>query len=170
MSCPRSLADAIESELPSGLGHGQWNQVTTMSEVADDSAGSVILELLDSASGVPRTHAYLEWDAEGCQAVAISSQQLVVDGQRKPATRLRDGDVFRLGAQGCDLKFRVAKAQTQPKPINLNQTLMFDPDSCPILHLDRDQLQREVAEIESGAYFQSLSQTVKKLKQARGST
>lgn len=39
---------------------------------------------------------------------------------------------------------------------------MFDPESCPILHLDRDQLEREVAEIETGNYFQNLNETVVK--------
>lgn len=168
-----------------------------MSEASDAGVGSVVLELLDSATGIPlqawlfpekqrivigrsdesnvvianpyvsRTHAYLEWDADGWQAVAISSQQLVVDGQRKPTIRLCDGDVFRLGAQGCVLKFR--ELQSQAQEVNWNQTLSFDPESCPILHLDKDQLQREVAEIETGTYFQNLSQTVQKLRQARGS-
>ena len=162
------------------------------------SDGSVVLELLDSASGialqawsfpetqrimigrsdesdlvlanpyVSRTHAYLEHDTEGWQAVAVSSQQLVVGGQRKQSVRLREGDVFRLGAQGCDLRFREVHAQTQE--VNWNQTLSFDPESCPILHLDKDQLEREVAQIETDKYFQNLSHSLRKLKRTRGST
>ena len=165
---------------------------------SNSSAGSIVLELLDSASGVPlqawsfpetqrivigrsdecdlvianpyvsRSHAYLERDAEGWQAVAISSQQLVIDGQRKQTSRLRDGDVIRLGAQGCDLKFREAQAQAN-KQVNWNQTMMFDPESCPILQLDKDQLEREVAEIETDEYFQNLSLTLQKLRQSRDS-
>lgn len=168
-----------------------------MSEASNSSLGSAVLELLDSASGVllqtwsfpekqriligrsdecdlvvanpyvSRSHAYLERDAEGWQVVAISSQQLVTDGLRKQAIRLREGDVFRLGTQGCDLKFREIREETEQG--GGGGTLMFDPESCPILILDRDQLQREVAEIETGSYFQNLSETVKKLKQARGS-
>ena len=163
---------------------------------SDTSVGSIVLELLDSASGVPlqkwsfpetqrivigrsdecdlvmanpyisRSHAYLERDAEGWQVVAISSQQLMIDGQKKQASRLREGDVFRLGAQGCDLKFR--EAQAQSKQVNWNQTMMFNPESCPILQLDKDQLQREVAEIENDQYFQNLSETLQKLRQTRG--
>ena len=116
---------------------------------------------------VSRTHAYLERDTEGWQVGAISSQQLMIDGQRKQTFRLCEGDVFRLGAQGCDLKFREAHAQT--KQVNWNQTMMFDPESCPILHLDKDQLEREVAEIETDEYFQNLSQTLQKLRRDRGS-
>ena len=169
-----------------------------MSEVSNASVGSAVLELLDTASGVllqswsfpdkqriligrsddcdlvvanpyvSRSHAYLERDEEGWQVVAISSHQLVMDGQRKQAIRLCEGDVFRLGAQGCDLRFRVVQAEAAQ--VDATGTLMFDPDSCPILQLDRDQLQREVAEIETGSYFQNLSQAVKKLKRSRGST
>ena len=114
-----------------------------MSEVSNASLGSVVLELLDSASGIPlqtwsfpdkqrivigrsdesdvvianpyvsRAHAYLESDDDGWQAVAISTQQLVVDGHRKQTIRLREGDIFRLGVQGCDLKFREFQAQTE---------------------------------------------------------
>ena len=164
---------------------------------SNTSAGSIVLELLDSSSGVPlqawsfpetkrivigrsdesdlvmanpyvsRTHAYLERDNEGWQVVAISSQQLMIGGQRKQKAYLKDGDIFRLGAQGCDLKFREAHAQT--KPINWNQTMMFDPESCPMLQLDNDQLQREVAEIENDKYFQNLSDSLLKLKRDRGS-
>ena len=164
---------------------------------SDTFVGSIVLELLDSATGVPlqkcsftetqrivigrsdecdlvianpyvsRTHAYLERDTEGWQVVAISSQQLMIDGQRKQSSRLREGDVFRLGTQGCDLKFREAHAQS--KQVNWNQTMMFNPESCPILQLDKDQLQREVAEIENDQYFQNLSETLQKLRQARGS-
>ncbi len=169
-----------------------------MSEVSNAALGSVTLELLDSASGVllqawsfpekqrivigrsdecdlvianpyvSRSHAFMERDAEGWQVVAISSQQLVTDGQRKQAIRLSEGTVFRLGSQGCELRFRETQAETV-HGVDAGGTLMFDPDSCPILHLDRDQLQREVAEIETGSYFQNLSETVKKMKQARGS-
>ncbi len=169
-----------------------------MSEGSNVSLGSIVLELLDSASGMPlqtwtfsekqriligrsdesdvvianpyvsRSHAYMTCDTEGWQAVAISSQQLVIGGKRKQTIRLREGDIFRLGTRGCDLKFR--EAQAQAEPFDVMQTLMFDPDTGPILHLDRDQLQREVAEIETGIYFQNLSQTVKKLRQSRGST
>ena len=165
---------------------------------SDTSVGSIVLELLDSASGVPlqkwsfpetqrivigrsdecdlvmanpyvsRTHAYLERDTDGWQVVAISSQQLVIGGQRKQTSGLRDGDVFRLGAQGCDLRFREVHAQTQE--VNWNQTLSFDPESCPILHLDKDQLEREVAQIETDKYFQNLSHSLRKLKRTRGST
>ena len=163
---------------------------------SDTSVGSIVLELLDSASGVPlqkwsfpetqrieigrsdecdlvmanpyvsRTHACVERDAEGWQVVAISSQQLMIGGQRTQSSRLREGDGFRLGAQGCDLKFGEAHAQS--KQVNWNQTMMFNPESCSISQLDNDQLQREVAEIENDHYFQNLSDTLQKLRQTRG--
>ena len=169
-----------------------------MSEVLDAAPGSVVLELLDTASGillkswsfpagqrivigradecdlvianpyVSRAHAYLQWDADGWQAIAISTQQLVVNGQRKQSVWLREGDVFRLGTHGCDLKFRVIQEET--KEFRWTETLTADPDACPLVYLDRDQIQREVAQIESDTYFKNLSQTVHKLKQARRST
>ena len=194
---PNSSTDASGSSIAEWTGRGNANQETTMSEASNSSLGSAVLELLDSASGVllqtwsfpekqriligradecdlvvanpyvSRSHAYLERDEEGWQVVAISSQQLLADGQRKQTIRLRQGDIFRLGTQGCDLRFREVHAEAEED--GGSGTLMFDPDSCPILHLDRDQLQREVAEIETGSYFQNLSETVKKMKQARGS-
>lgn len=169
-----------------------------MSTGSSNAGGSIVMELLDSATGIPlqtwtfpakkrlligrsdesdvvianpyvsRTHAYLEWDADGYQVIAVSSQQLVFSGKRQQAIRLRDGAIFRLGPQGCDLKFREVKAHAES--FDPKQTLMFDPDDGPILHLDRDQLQRDVAKIETGEYFQSLSQVVQKMKQSRRST
>lgn len=169
-----------------------------MSEAASASTGAIVLELLDSASGVPlqtwsfteqrriligraeesdvlivnpyvsRAHAYLDWDNDGWSVVAISSQQLAIGGQRHQSIRLNDGIVFRLGAHGCDLKFTELK--TPANEFNYAGTLMFDPDMCPLLHLDKDQLQREVEQITNDSYFQNLSQAVKKLRRGRDVT
>jgi len=163
-----------------------------MLEAASASTGAIVLELLDSASGVPlqtwsfteqhrillgraeesdvvivnpyvsRSHAYLIRDESGWKAESISSQQLVVAGKRQQSIRLSDGLIFRLGTHGCDLKFTQPK--TPANKFNFAGTLMFDPDMCPLLHLDKEQLQREVDQIANDSYFQNLSQAVKNLR------
>ena len=144
---------------------------------ADDAetANDLMLELSNyggEGSGVSRTHAAIH-DQDGMVYITDlqSTNGTRINGLLLNANqpyRLREGDVFRLGAQGCDLKFREVHAQTQQ--VNWNQTLSFDPESCPILHLDKDQLEREVAQIETDQYFQNLSHSLRKLRRARGST
>lgn len=114
---------------------------------------------------VSRSHAYLHKTEGRWQAVAISHHQLMSEGSRKATVNLRSGSVFQLGPQGCQLRF--GDDQESQEPPQGMATLAFDPGMCPILQLDRDQLQREVRVIVEGDYFQNLSRSVRQLREAK---
>jgi len=158
---------------------------------------AIVLDLLDTATGQPlqtwrftrqtriligrasdgdvvvtspyvsRAHAYVQ-NVDGVwQAVAISSQQLLVNERRVALVELYDGSVFRLGSNGCSMRFsRDIQETTAP---DSGQTLAIDPDNLPFLQLDRTQLMREVDEIANGDFFQNLSENLQRIRQSRKS-
>ena len=158
---------------------------------------AVVLDLLDTATGQPlqtwrftgqteivlgraldcdvavaspyvsRAHAYLQ-NVDGVwQVVAISSQQLLVNERRVALVELFDGCDFRLGPNGCSMRFsRDSQATTAP---DSGQTLSIDPNNHPFLQLDRTQLMREVDEIANGDFFQNLSENLQRIRQPRKS-
>ncbi len=156
---------------------------------------AIVLDLLDTATGQPlqtwrfagqtrillgrapdgdvvvtspyvsRSHAYVQHVDGVWQAVAISSQQLLVNERRVALVELFDGCVFRLGSNGCSLRFsRDFQKTTAP---DSGQTLSIDPNTHPFLQLDRNQLMREVDEIANGDFFQNLSKNFQRLRQSR---
>ncbi|MEK6257555.1 MAG: FHA domain-containing protein [Planctomycetota bacterium] len=118
------------------------------------------------ASGyVSRAHAYVQ-NVDGVwQAVSISTQQLLVNERKVALVELFDGCVFRLGSNGCSMRFsRNIQETTAP---DSGQTLSIDPNTHPFLQLDRNQLTREVDEIANGDFFKSLSENLQRLRRPR---
>lgn len=114
---------------------------------------------------VSRSHAYLELDSGIWRVVAISAQQVVVDGRKVNSAQLYEGAVFRLGANGCSLRFRRESCCSNSH--EAHQTLSLDPETHPMLHLDQDQLARDVSAITDGAFFQNLNGSLERLRQFR---
>jgi pSer/pThr/pTyr-binding forkhead associated (FHA) protein len=111
---------------------------------------------------VSRSHARLEFDAQGWRVVSISDQQVVSDGQKHRELRLADGATFQLGPRGCVLRVSFGR----PMPRN-RSTLAFDPATMPIFKLDAARVDQEVSEIASGDYFQKLQAESRRLRERR---
>ncbi|MBX3444740.1 MAG: FHA domain-containing protein [Planctomyces sp.] len=152
----------------------------------------ILLELLDSSTGIPqrswrfpadariligrseendvvvsnpyvsRSHAYVERTATSWQVVSISSQQIVIDGKRVQQAVLADRMTLRLGAQGSVLRFGL---QSGPAD-SARKTLSYQGDEF-YLELDRTQLNQEVREIEEEDFFQRLASNLAELRRAR---
>lgn len=157
----------------------------------------IILDLLDTATGQPlqtwrfsgqeritvgrapdgdvvvanpyvsRAHAYIALEGGLWTVVALSAQQIVLEGRKVNAGPLYEGAVFRLGSSGCSLRFRRESRHSPPQ--EANQTLSLDPETHPMLHLDQTQLERDVSAIANGSFFQSLSDNLERLRQYRRS-
>lgn len=106
---------------------------------------------------VSRAHAYIEFDTarQMWLVVSISQQQLVCDGKLLREVPLGEGVVFRLGPQGCFLRFNRA-----PEPFDNRQTMNVEFLVKPKLTLDTQQVNQDVAEIVTGEFFQHLQQSV----------
>lgn len=154
-------------------------------------APSILIELLDTTTGHPqqtwsfagkpriligrspdgdvvvsnpyvsRAHAYLEWESGTWQLISISSQQIVVNDRRLKSISVKDGSVFRLGANGCSIRFR---EEPSAETMQSGQTLSFDPECHPMLHLDQERLSRDVSEIADGDFFQNLKLNLNRLR------
>jgi len=106
---------------------------------------------------VSRAHAYIEYHAESdeWQVISISQHQLVHEGQTVRQLALVEGIMFRLGAQGCFLRFNKS-----PEPIDNRQTMAVDFLVKPKLSLDQQQLAKDVNQIVADDFFQNLKKAV----------
>ena len=111
---------------------------------------------------VSRAHAYLRRDEEGWKLISISRQQVIYQGQAWGELALNEGIVFRLGPNGCFLRF----GEAQPQAANL-KTMSYEPTLMPIFQLDREKMESEVGQIASGNYFQQLKQAAQQLREQR---
>ena len=111
---------------------------------------------------VSRTHAYLEVEDGVWRVVSISTQQIFVNDRRVPSAELFDGCLFRLGSNGCTLRFSRDSQKTDAA--EGGKTLSFNPMEIPMLHLDRTQLARDVDEIANGDFFQNLRESLHRLR------
>jgi hypothetical protein len=112
---------------------------------------------------VSRAHAYLHFDPlEGWRLVSISRQQVFFQGQRFGELALADGMVFRLGQNGCYLRFGEASNADDDR-----KTITFDASSMPVFALDQQMMLREVSEIVDGEYFQNLKLAAQQLRVQR---
>lgn len=154
-------------------------------------ASSFVLELLDSEAGhvlhvwelgdgssfqigrardcdvvlsspvVSRAHACLHGEEQGWELSAISRVGVFVQGVRTEHLRLEDGLVFQLAERGPLLRFRSGIDSSLG---SADQTISFDSTRTPLLILDEDQRDREVAEITEGDYFQDLQRKAARLR------
>jgi hypothetical protein len=112
---------------------------------------------------VSRAHAYLQFDPleDAWRLISISRQQIVYQGQRVAELLLADGMVFRLGQNGCYLRFAESREDDDRK------TITFDATSMPVFALDRQKMLREVSEIADGEYFRNLKLAASQLRSQR---
>jgi pSer/pThr/pTyr-binding forkhead associated (FHA) protein len=155
------------------------------------SASSFVLELLDSEAGqvvhywelggsdvfqlgrsrdcdvvlsspvVSRAHACLHHHADQWQLSAVSRVGVFAEGRRVEHLTLEDGQSFRLAERGPVLRFRAAQEGGRKSG---GDTISFDSVSMPLLILDEQRRDREVAEIATGDYFQALQRKVALLR------
>jgi hypothetical protein len=111
---------------------------------------------------VSRAHAYLKLEFGTWKLTSISRQRVVYQGQAWDEVTLKDGAVFRLGPNGCYLRF----GESQQAPTNL-KTMSYEPTQMPIFQLDRQKMECEVNQITSGNYFQQLKQAAQQLREQR---
>ena len=114
---------------------------------------------------VSRAHAYLQFDAAlgKWQVISISQHQLVHNGQTIAALDLTDGLTFRLGGQGCYLRFN----QSAPEQVNNRQTMSVESLIRPKLALDEQQLDKSVHEIVDDDFFKNLKKSVERQRTRR---
>jgi hypothetical protein len=111
---------------------------------------------------VSRAHAFLKYEESGWRLTSISSRLIVLEGQAWRDVPLVAGAVFRLGPNGCFLRFVLPQDQATN-----SATMSYDPTLMPIFKLDADTMQREVSQIADGQYFQQLKSATRHLRQRR---
>jgi len=114
-----------------------------------------------SSPVVSRTHACLHRSDDGWTLSVLSRNGVFVEGRRVEQLSLEDGMMFRLAERGPLLRFRSAQTSGRKSGV---ETICFDALSMPMLVLDEQLRDREVAEIATGDYFQSLQQKVALLR------
>jgi hypothetical protein len=112
---------------------------------------------------VSRAHAYLKHESNGWRLTSISRQQVVFQGETWGELPLSEGSIFRLGPNGCFLRFGEASGEAST---NL-KTISFDATTMPVFSLDRDKMEREVNQIVEAGYFQQLKQAARQLRAQR---
>lgn len=113
-----------------------------------------------SSPVVSRSHAYLRYERDEWQLLAISQNGVFVDGERVQSLTLSDGTVFRLAATGPYLRFCGAKEQRS----SVMQTVVPDDSMTTLLLLDAAKRDRQVSEIAEAPYFRHLQQLAKQLR------
>ncbi len=163
------------------------------SQSKPDSAHCVFVQLLDSAQGRPiqvwhfadqttitigrsedndvtiidqqvsRLHAKLIWQEGVWSLISLGRNGTVVNDRLVSEMELSDESIFRLGADGPMLKFRLTKAET-----GRTETISsFDPSMIAMLAIDEDRKQEEVQQIADNALFKDLLEKTQELKARR---
>jgi hypothetical protein len=111
---------------------------------------------------VSRSHAYLKLENNRWTLTSISQQRISYQGELWNELPLKEGTVFRLGQNGCHLRF--GDVHEQPKNLS---TISFDPQTMPVFQLDRDKMEQEVGQISSGQFFKQLQDTARSMREQR---
>lgn len=111
---------------------------------------------------VSRAHAYLKVENGGWKLTSISRQRVVHQGQPWDEMAMRDGMVFRLGPNGCYLRF----GDSSPTQTN-TKTISFEPTLMPVFQLDREKMEHEVNQITGANYFKQLKDAARQLREQR---
>ena len=111
---------------------------------------------------VSRAHAYLKFENDEWRVISISDRSVVFEGLTWNEVPLSEGTVFRLGKNGCYLRFGAGQSQ----PAN-SATITFSPKQMPVFQLDRNKMHDEVAQIADGQYFQQLKNATRQLREQR---
>ncbi len=108
---------------------------------------------------VSRAHCYLLLTEQGWSLNAISDQGIFVRSEKLEQLPLVPGLVFRMGRNGPFLRFGNLIDTGMEK-----ETLEADDPLSEMLQLDKSRVQREVAEITQGDFFQRLKTRVESLR------
>lgn len=139
---------------------------STESRIAIGRGDDCHVELNDPY--VSRLHVELCRDSVGWTLIARGRNGVSLQGKQVEQVRLPLGEVFRLGANGPLLKCDCAEAV----PVSDNEnpaTLCFETSDLGLLLLDSAKVDREVREIASGDYFQTLQAKARDLRRQRES-
>lgn len=111
---------------------------------------------------VSRAHAMLKLEGSTWKLSSISRQRVLYQGQAWDELALKEGLVFRLGPNGCHLRF----GDTSAAPTNMS-TMSFEPTLMPVFQLDRERMERDVNQIAGASYFQQLKDAARQLREQR---
>lgn len=113
---------------------------------------------------VSRSHAYIHCPHGSWEIHSLSDGGLIIDGCRALSAELRPGMEFRLARKGPILRFRTESAADSCGGL---ATMNLDDEQIPLLVLDRDKRDEEVAEIEQQPYFGELQEIAHRLRNRR---
>jgi len=115
---------------------------------------------------VSRCHAYLLKSADGWQINSVSDRGVLIDGKPETSAPLVDGTEFRLARRGPLMRFRIESTQS-PESIGVMETIGTDDARFPILMVDQQKRDQDVAGIEKQEYFSQLQQIAQQLRGKR---
>jgi pSer/pThr/pTyr-binding forkhead associated (FHA) protein len=145
-------------------------------------SGTIALHLLDSAQGhtlqswrisdhstvtigrsddndiviadphVSRLHATLVHQDDGWTLVSLGRHGTLIDNRVISEAPLREGTLFRLGANGPILRFGLGELATSRSATLDN----IDPEMLSMLNIDQERQRREVEQITENAVFKQL--------------
>lgn len=154
--------------LDSSLGHSiqTWELDSSHSVQIGRSPDS---EVLIRNPYVSRCHACIIPREEGWVLNGISSQGLIHEDKVLQSIEIRDAVIVRLSRRGPLLRISQGSPQENlgKDELSAMATIGQDDFAVPLLILDKETRDQEVAEIEKEDYFSSLKEIAQKLRQQK---
>lgn len=118
---------------------------------------------------VSRCHACIVREGERWILNGISSQGMLQDGEVVQAVEIQDETVIRLSRRGPFLRVAIHNDISDLRVDDLSgmATISNDDVAIPMLFLDREQRDQEVAEIEKEDYFSNLKEMAHQLRKQK---
>ena len=116
---------------------------------------------------VSRCHAYINPEGDGWTVNSVSQQGLLCDGEVIQSLKVDKTVEFRLSRRGPLLRLMIKSNEDgQPSEDDLEVMTTISPDAMgiPMLTVDREKRDEEVAEFEKLDYFSSLKEIASQLK------
>jgi FHA domain len=124
-------------------------------------------EILLSNPYVSRSHALLKPMGQSWELNVISRGGVFAQGSRVEMLVFENDLEFRVAERGPILRFR---ERSDAEADSENKTMSFDPLTMPILVLDQNQLDHDVAAIAEGDFFKNLREKAAQLRAGSGSS
>jgi pSer/pThr/pTyr-binding forkhead associated (FHA) protein len=122
-------------------------------------------ELVLESPVVSRHHAELQYMGSHWEVSSLGTNGTFVDNKQVTKERVADGVVVRLAFSGPQLECRIC---AEPLP-GTECTTVEAPRTLPDLSIDHHKKEREVAEVISSDYFQTLQAQAEKLRNEKKS-
>lgn len=118
---------------------------------------------------VSRSHVCIVPNETGWVLNGISSQGVIYEDQIVQSIDLNNEIVIRLSRKGPFLRISIGSEQGDSKTDDLTAmaTIAHDDFTVPLLFLDKDERDQEVAEIEKADYFSSLKEIAQQLRKEK---